>query len=68
MSGRSSTTAGVYSRTNEVAIRAPDNPVWKHSEGYDRYIFKLNWQLRLGDNASLFEGSYVYKSKTIFRM
>ena len=70
MSGRSSTTAGVYSRTNEVAIRAPDNPVWKHSKGNDRYIFNTGsskgW--RIGEKVDLSTGAHWYKSKMIFNM
>ena len=66
MIGGSSTTAGIYSRTNESAVAAPDNPVWKHSEGYDRYIFKLDWMWRIGTNASLSTGDYFYKSKIFF--
>ena len=34
-------TSGVYSRSIKYAFDEPDNPVWEHSEGYDRYIFKV---------------------------
>ena len=59
-------TSGVYSRSIEYAFDEPDNPVWEHSEGYDRYIFKDNWTWKLGDNASLSTGDYFYKSKIFF--
>ena len=62
--GGSSATSGVYSRTNEYAV----DPVWKHSDGNDRYVFKLNWIWMIGNNASLSTGNYLYKSKIIFSM
>ena len=64
VNGGYSTTSGVY--TKGYVVDEPDNPVWKHSEGNDRYIFKLNWIWRIGTNASLSTGNYFYKSKMFF--
>ena len=68
VNGGYSTISGVYKRSIEYADDEPDNPVWEHSEGYDRYIFKFNWFWRIGNNASLSTGEYFFKSKIIFSM
>ena len=69
VTGGSSTTAGVYLRSNEYAVDAPDNPVWKHSL-VDRYIFNTgnSFGWRIGENADLSTGKYYYKSKIISSM
>ena len=69
MIGGSSTTDGIYSMTNDSADAAPNNRVWKHSEGNDRYIFNTGsstgW--RIGRNGHLSTSNYYYKSKIFLR-
>ena len=68
VNGGYSTTSGVYTKGYVVDER--DNPVWKHSEGNDRYVFNTGsstgW--RIGRNVGLSTGSYYFKSKIFFLM
>ena len=62
--GWTSTTSGTYVASEKRAKDAPNSLVWKKANA-DRYIFNTGcskgW--RIGDEASLKDGTYYYKSK-----
>merc|ERR1719273_3108450 len=65
VTGGSSTTRGIYFKTEEYVESAPENPVWKHQEN-DRYIFNTGssrgW--RIGKKDHLATGKSYYSSKS----
>ena len=64
--GGSSTTSGIYVSSEKRAEDAPNSLVWKKATA-DRYIFNTGcpkgW--RIGDEASLKDGTSYYKSKRL---
>ena len=58
----STSSSGIYLRTNERAAEAQNSPAWKHPEK-DRYIFTTGSQSgwRIGKQDHLDSGRHYYK-------
>ena len=63
----STSSSGIYLRTNERAAKAQTSPVWKHPEK-DRYIFTTGSQSgwRIGKQVHLNSGRHYYKGTVYF--
>ena len=63
----STSSSGIYLRTNERAAEAQNSPAWKHPKK-DRYIFTTGSQSgwRIGKQDHLDSGRHYYKGRVYF--